>query len=106
MEPGGNFYGGRGENGITKLASPHGSFQNPEKFMTTAINDLVNSISAGVRANTQLENQWLANAPPEMQAQMRSQILMQKEQELVQMLVQAMKQTSEMSKSTIRNIGG
>jgi hypothetical protein len=74
--------------------------------MSSAINDLVSAISNGVRANTQQENQWLANAPPEMQAQMRSQILMQKEQELVQMLVQAMKQTSEMSKTTIRNVGG
>jgi hypothetical protein len=74
--------------------------------MSSAINDVVSSINNGVRANTAMENQWIANAPPEMQAQMRSQIAMQKEQELVQMLAQAMKQTSEMSKSTIRNVGG
>jgi LPS O-antigen subunit length determinant protein (WzzB/FepE family) len=72
----------------------------------SAINDVVSAVSRQVRANTQLENQWLANSPPEMQAQMRAQIEMQKEQELVQMLAQAMKQTSEMSKSVIRNVGG
>jgi hypothetical protein len=74
--------------------------------MSSAINDLVTAINNGIRANTQQENQWLASAPPEMQAQMRSQILMQKEQELVQMVIQAMKQTSEQSKTVIRNVGG
>jgi hypothetical protein len=74
--------------------------------MSSSINDLVTAINNGIRANTQQENQWLASAPPEMQAQMRSQILMQKEQELVQMVIQAMKQTSEQSKTVIRNVGG
>jgi LPS O-antigen subunit length determinant protein (WzzB/FepE family) len=72
----------------------------------SAINDVVNTVGRQVRANTEQENQWLASAPPEMQAQMRSQMEMQKEQELVQLLAQAMKQTSEMSKSVIRNVGG
>lgn len=74
--------------------------------MSQAINDMVSTISGSVRANTAQENKWIASAPPEMQDQMKSQILMQKEQELIQMLAQAMKQLSELSKSTIRNIGG
>ncbi|MDC0708715.1 hypothetical protein POL68_09565 [Stigmatella sp. ncwal1] len=74
--------------------------------MTTAINDMVSAITSGVRSNTAQESKWIASAPPEMQGQMKSQILMQKEQELCQMLAQAMKQLSELSKSTIRNIGG
>ncbi len=73
---------------------------------SSAINDVVNTTLGAVRSNTQQENQWIASSPPEMQAQMRAQIEMQKEQELVQMLAQVMKQVSEMSKSTIRNIGG
>ncbi|HYI00157.1 hypothetical protein [Hyalangium sp.] len=73
---------------------------------STAINDMVSTIAGGVRANTSQEQAWLASAPPEMQEQMRSQITMQKEQELIQALAQAMKQINELSKTTIRMIGG
>ena len=74
--------------------------------MSKAINDMVSTITSGVRANTAQENEWLASAPPEMQGQMRAQIEMQKEQELIQALAQAMKQISEQSKTVIRMIGG
>ena len=53
-----------------------------------------------------MENQWIANAPPEMQAQMRSQIAMQKEQELNQFVAQMMKQLHEMGMAVLKNIGG
>lgn len=71
-----------------------------------AINDMVSTIAGGIRANTSQEQAWLANAPPEMQDQMKAQITMQKEQELIQALAQAMKQINELSKATIRMIGG
>ncbi len=74
--------------------------------MSKAINDMVSSVTSMVCNNTAQETKWLASAPPEMQGQMKAQIEMQKEQELIQMLAQAMKQLSELSKSTIRNIGG
>jgi hypothetical protein len=74
--------------------------------MNSSINDMVSTITGGVRANTAQEENWLKSAPKEMQDQMKAQITMQKEQELIQMLAQAMKQISELSKSTIRMIGG
>lgn len=74
--------------------------------MSTAINEMVSAITSAVRANTAQENKWIASAPPELQEQLKSQILMQKEQELMQMLAQAMKQVSEQSKTVLRNLGG
>jgi hypothetical protein len=71
-----------------------------------SLNQVFQTVGNGIRGNTQLENQWLANAPPEMQAQMRAQLEMQKQQELVQLITQMMKQMHEMSNSIIRNIGG
>ena len=72
----------------------------------SSMNQVFQSVAGGVRGNTQLENQWLANAPPEMQAQMRAQLEMQKQQELTQLITQMMKQMHEMSMSVIRNVGG
>jgi hypothetical protein len=71
-----------------------------------SLNQVFQSVGNGVRGNTQLEQQWLANAPPEMQAQMRAQLEMQKQQELTQLITQMMKQAHEMSMSVIRNVGG
>jgi hypothetical protein len=75
-------------------------------FGSTSMNAVFQTVGNGVRGNTQQENAWLANAPPEQQAQMRAQLEMQKQQELVQLITQMMKQMHEMSMSTIRNIGG
>jgi hypothetical protein len=71
-----------------------------------SLNAVFNTVGNGVRGNTAQENQWLANAPPEMQAQMRAQMEMQKQQELTQLITQMMKQAHEMSMSVIRNVGG
>jgi hypothetical protein len=71
-----------------------------------SLNAVFGTVAGGVRNNTALENQWLANAPPEMQAQMRAQLEMQKQQELTQLITQMMKQMHEMSMSVIRNVGG
>ena len=60
----------------------------------------------GPRANTAQENEWVANAPPEMRAAMISQLQMQKEQELNQLIAQMMKQMHEMGMSVLKNIGG
>jgi hypothetical protein len=73
--------------------------------MSTSIGGVFNQVAGGVRGNTQLENQWLANAPPEMQGQMKAQLEMQKQQELTQLITQMMKQMHEMSMSVIRNTG-
>jgi hypothetical protein len=67
-----------------------------------SLNGIVNQVAGGVRGNTATENQWIANAPPEMQGQLE----MQKMQELVQLITQMMKAMHEMSMSIIRNIGG
>jgi hypothetical protein len=75
-------------------------------FGSTSMAAVFNQVGGGVRNNTQLENQWLSNAPPEMQAQMRAQLEMQKQQELTQLITQMMKQMHEMSMSVIRNVGG
>ena len=74
--------------------------------MAGSLNGVVGSVTGGVRGNTSTENQWIANAPPEMQGQMKAQLEMQKMQELVQLITQMMKAMHEMSMSIIRNIGG
>jgi hypothetical protein len=75
-------------------------------IVSKSIEQVASQIAGGVRGNTELENKWIASAPPEMQEQMRAQLEMQKMQELVQQLTQLMKQMSELSKSVIRNVGG
>lgn len=56
-------------------------------FVTAFINFMVSTFMEGVRATTRQELNWLASAPVELQEQLRAQIELQKEQELVQMLV-------------------
>ncbi|MBN1206303.1 MAG: hypothetical protein JXB05_15405 [Myxococcaceae bacterium] len=56
-------------------------------FVTAFIHFMVSTFMSGVRATTGQELKWLASAPVELQRQMRVQIELQKEQELVQMLV-------------------
>jgi hypothetical protein len=53
-----------------------------------------------------MERQWLASAPPEMQAHMKAQLQMQREQELVDLLNKLIKGVDEVSKALVRNIGG
>jgi hypothetical protein len=55
-------------------------------FVAAFIDFMVSTFLQGVRATTGQEIKWLASAPPEMQGQMRAQIELQKEQELVLML--------------------
>ena len=63
-------------------------------------------LTEGLRANTSRENEWLASAPPEMQEHMRAQLLMQKEQELMEQIQQIMKAKSEATKTLEQNIAG
>jgi hypothetical protein len=72
----------------------------------SSIGGVAGQVSGGIRNNTQMENAWIAQAPPEMRGQMQAQLEMQKMQELVQMITQMMKAMHEMSMSIIRNIGG
>jgi hypothetical protein len=75
-------------------------------MVTTSFLEISSVLSSGPRANTAMENEWLAAAPPEMQAMMLSQIQMQREQELLDIATRMMKQVDEAGKSVTRNIGG
>jgi hypothetical protein len=75
-------------------------------MVTTSFLEINSVLSNGPRANTALESQWLAAAPPEMRAMMLSQMQMQKEQELMDIATRMMKQVDEAGKSVTRNIGG
>jgi hypothetical protein len=71
-----------------------------------SVADVSSILSEGLRANTSRENEWLASAPPEMQAQMVAQLLMQKEQELMEQIQKVMKGKSEATKTLEQNIAG
>jgi hypothetical protein len=73
---------------------------------TTSFLEINNIFSSGPRANTARENEWIANAPPEMRASMIAQLQMQKEQELMDIATRMMKQVDEIGKAVTRNIGG
>jgi hypothetical protein len=75
-------------------------------MVTTSFLEISAALSNGPRANTAMENQWIAAAPPELQAMMISQIQMQKEQELLDIANRMIKQVDEAGKSVTRNIGG
>ena len=55
-------------------------------FVSSFIDFMVNTFMMSVRDNTAQELRWLASAPGEMQGQMKAQLELQKEMELVQML--------------------
>ncbi|MDC0711050.1 hypothetical protein POL68_25465 [Stigmatella sp. ncwal1] len=71
-----------------------------------SIGGVSSQLTGGILKNTKQQNDWIAQAPPEMRPQMQAQLEMQKMQELVQMITQMMKAMHEMSMSVIRNIGG
>jgi hypothetical protein len=75
-------------------------------MVTTSFLEINSVLSNGPRANTAMENEWIAKAPPEMQAAMISQIQMQKEQDLMDICTRMMKQVDEIGKAVTRNIGG
>jgi hypothetical protein len=74
-------------------------------MVTTSFLEINSALSSGTRSNTTLENQWLAAAPPEMQAMMASQLQMQKEQELADIATKMLKQVNDIGQSVTRNIG-
>lgn len=71
-----------------------------------SVADVSSILTEGLRANTSRENEWLASAPPEMQGQMLAQLLMQKEQELMEQIQKVMKAKSEATKTLDQNIAG
>lgn len=75
-------------------------------MVTTSFLEINSVFSNGPRANTAMENEWVAKAPPELQAAMMSQLQMQKEQELMDIAAKMMKQVDEIGKAVTRNIGG
>jgi hypothetical protein len=52
---------------------------------------MVETLETSIRASTGLELAWVSSAPEEMQSQMKAQLGLHKEQELVQMLQATMR---------------
>lgn len=75
-------------------------------MVSPSILDLTNLLMNSARSNTAAEARWLASAPPEMQGAMIAQLLMQKEQELMESIAKMMKKAGEAGKTLRRNIGG
>ncbi|ATB37300.1 hypothetical protein [Cystobacter fuscus] len=67
---------------------------------------IVGNAQGGIGGLSAAQNQMLANAPAEMKPFLEAQMKMQKEQELLQLITQMMKQMHEMAMSVIKNIGG
>jgi hypothetical protein len=73
---------------------------------STSFLEINTFFSNGPRANTVIENEWIAKMPPEMQAVMVSQLQMQKEQELLEIANKMIKKVDEIGKAVSRNLGG
>jgi hypothetical protein len=71
-----------------------------------SITDIMGGATGGIGGLSATQNQMLANAPAEMKPFLEAQMKMQKEQELLQLITQMMKQLHEMAMSVIKNIGG
>lgn len=71
-----------------------------------SVADVMSGAQGGIGGLSATQNQMLANAPAEMKPFLEAQMKMQKEQELLQLITQIMKQLHEMAMSVIKNIGG
>jgi hypothetical protein len=65
-----------------------------------------NAIHGALSGLSQAQSDMLASAPAEMKPFLEAQMKMQKEQELVQFIAQAMKGDHEDAQNILRNIGG
>jgi len=71
-----------------------------------SISSVLQGAQGGIGGLSATQNQMLAQAPDEMKPFLEAQMKMQKEQELLQLITQMMKQLHEMAMSVIKNIGG
>ena len=72
----------------------------------SGISDIARSAQGAMGGLSAAQNEMIAAAPKEMQPFLASQMKMQKEQELNQLIGQLVKQLHEMSMALIKNTGG
>lgn len=70
------------------------------------MSDLISAAVNSARTWTAEDHQRLADVPPNQQAQVKAQIEMQKQSEVVTLITNLMKQMHETKMAVIRNIGG
>jgi hypothetical protein len=95
---------GKADNGAPEFCS-HPEASDAEEEMARSIGEIMGVMTHGIRGNTTQEKQWVESLPKEMREQAQAQLLMQREQELVQQGNQIFKAADEAGKSITRNIG-